>query len=290
MKQDAKLKELKAHGTPQYAFELFQYSEKNADLFVTNHWHDDLEIIYVVSGTLNISINNNSFVGSSGDIFFVNKGEMHEMYGKSTSLNYFAFIFDAAFLSFMAEDAAQKQFLTPIINDKIHFPNYIKSNSFMAETLKRIFKLNTKLPEAYMLGTKAGLLQFFCELLNKGLYTFEKADASSESKSLLLKGIISYINDSYQEQIPLSDIAQEFSMSPKYFCRFFKNNFNKTFIEYVNNVRVEHAMELLKDRHASVTETALSCGFSNMSYFTRTFKKASGYTPSEYRKNIFNDQ
>lgn len=285
MKTDASLKESKSHGTPQYAFEMYRMADEKYNIFVTAHWHDDIEIIYVTGGTLHISISNKSYTGAAGDIFFINKGEMHEMYGQDTSLNYTAFVFDAAYLSFMTEDLAQKQFISPINNGNIHFFHQIKSNPFAEEILKRITQLNTEKPYSYTLGTKASLLQFMSMLIDNGLY-IAKED-NTETKSEFLKKIISYINDRCTEQIPLSEIAREFNMSAKYFCRFFKNSFNKTFVEYVNAVRIEHAMKILADRDITITEAALSCGFSNMSYFTRTFKKITGFTPSGYRKTIF---
>ena len=284
MKTDASLKEPKFHGTPQYAFEMYRMADEKYNIFVTAHWHDDIEIIYVTEGTLHISISNENYTGAAGDIFFINKGEMHEMYGKDTSLNYTAFVFDAAYLSFTAEDSAQKQFISPINSGKIRFFHKISSNPSAAAVLKRITGLNTEKPAAYTLGTKAALLQFISMLIDSGLYFAEKNATDTETKSEFLKKIISYINNNYADQIPLSEIAREFNMSPKYFCRFFKNSFNKTFIEYVNAVRIEHAMKLLADRDITITETALSCGFLNMSYFTRTFRKITGFTPSAYRK------
>ncbi len=108
-------------------------------------------------------------------------------------------------------------------------------------------------------------------------------NAFPDKKNQLLKGIVKYIDENYNQEISLAEIAAYSNMSRKYFCRFFKNNFNKTFIEYLNDVKIEHSMILLNESNISITDVAISCGFSNMSYFTRTFKKKTGCTPSQYR-------
>lgn len=283
MKKSITFKEDKIHGTPRYAFEMYKMSSENSNIFVTNHWHDEIEIIYVKKGTLYININNNSYTGRKGDIFIVNKGEMHEMYGESTDLYYYAFIFDPGYLSFMMEDSAQSQFIAPFNNGYIRWVHYIKYNLDAIGVLEHIIELNTELPPSYMLGTKASLLNFISVLIDNGLYVKGSINTDSSPKSELLKKIILYINNHYSEQITLEGIAHEFNMSPKYFCRFFKNSFRKTLIEYVNDVRIERAMRKITDEDSSITEIAITSGFSNMSYFTRTFKKVVGYTPSHYR-------
>ena len=73
-------------------------------------------------------------------------------------------------------------------------------------------------------------------------------------------------------------------MSEKYFSRFFKENFGVNFVDYVNRVRLERAASLLLSSDDSVTDVALSCGYTNISYFIRRFNKAFGTSPHAFRR------
>ena len=282
MPLDRALREIKLHGSADFAFVMYDMEQDN-NIFVTNHWHDEVEILYIMHGTLFVNINGIDYIGNKGDIFFINKGEIHEMYGKSADLKYYAFVFDIKILFFEREDFVQKNFLTPIDKGEVIFKNRLAKNEETRAIMEKIVLLNLKPGVAYMLKTKAELLQFMSVLFETGEYSNKEKSLHIETKSELKKDIVSYINENCSDRIMLSDIAKRFNMSPKYFCRFFKNNFGKTFIEYVNEVRIENAINMLSDKN-TVTEAALTCGFSNMSYFTRTFKKITGRTPSEYQR------
>ena len=135
-----------------------------------------------------------------------------------------------------------------------------------------------------MLFTKALLLQFVARLIEEKQLVFVQNPTLDSEKKQLLKNIVAYINENYAQKIALADIAEHFHMSPKYFCRFFKKNFNKTLVEYINDVRIERSLPLLDRRNVPVTEVAVACGFYNMSYFAHSFKKKMGCTPSQYKK------
>lgn len=270
-------------GTALYPFEMIVTNFKDANVFVTNHWHHDIEILYVVKGELYITINYKEYIGHEGDIFFVNKGEMHELYSKQFDLFFYAFVFNADFLDFKVDDTAQTEFVKAINNGDIIFDNYIPANEEALKVLNNITSANTMLNFAYMLETKADLLKFMSILLNKGLY---KRSETKNTKNGLLKDIALYVDNYYSEKLTLDSTAKKFNMTPKSFCRFFKNNFHKTFIEYVNDIRISKAMTMLENGNTSVTDIAFSCGFSNMSYFTKVFKSTVGFTPLGYKKHI----
>lgn len=267
------------HGSAEYAFDLFETENKNTNILITNHWHDDTEILYVVKGVLFVNTANNSYEVHPGDILVVNSGEMHEMYGKNTDLKYYAFVFDMKSLSFMLDDASQKNIIAPLAGGRYSFDGFIRKSGKYAEILEEIACVNKEKSAGYMLITKADLLKFVALCAAEGRIKHGGARAEDET----LKRIILYINTHFCEKITLDEIAREFNMSPKHFCRFFKSNFRRTFVEYVNAIRIENAMHMLEKKDVSVTDAALACGFSNMSYFARLFKSTVGCTPREYR-------
>lgn len=92
-----------------------------------------------------------------------------------------------------------------------------------------------------------------------------------------------YIEAHYMEDICLQDAAAALHYSEVYFCKFFKLNFDKNFIMYLSELRVEKAKELLSDVTINVRDVSRKVGYRDSGYFTKVFKRITGYTPSEYR-------
>ena len=86
-------------------------------------------------------------------------------------------------------------------------------------------------------------------------------------------------------QLTLGNLAEAADMSPKYFCRFFTEMTGKTPIEYLNYYRIECAAEQLLYTDDLVTDIALNCGYNDLSYFVKTFKKYKAQTPKQFRKS-----
>ena len=278
------MREPKKHGKHGYAFEKYDIVSDIARQFATNHWHDETEIVYISEGAIDICINGKRFAGKAGDIFVINSGEMHEIYGTETPLVYSAFVFDFGMLSYEKADLAQQKYIKPVLDGKIYFLGQVSGDEELFSVLQYINKINTEGGDCYMLLTKAALLHFFAMLMKNGRYSFKEEAVGQRGR--LLKDMVEYIDQNFMRELTLKEISEKFNMSYKYFCRFFKNNFDKTFVEYLNDVRIENSVILLSRGDVSVTEAAISCGFGNMSYFTRTFKSRIGCTPSQYKKGL----
>lgn len=107
-------------------------------------------------------------------------------------------------------------------------------------------------------------------------------------KSRRIRTACTYINNNYQNKIMISDIAQLVGMTNSSFCHFFKKRTNKSFVDYLNEVRIGHASIELIETTKTISEICYCCGFNNVSNFNRIFKSKKGLTPSEFRK--FNQQ
>ncbi|SFL93034.1 two component transcriptional regulator, AraC family [Gracilibacillus orientalis] len=93
-----------------------------------------------------------------------------------------------------------------------------------------------------------------------------------------------YIESHYQRNITLEEVAEEVGLSSYYLSKLFKEHFEITFIEYVTQTRLTKAKDLLLDDRISLKEIALTIGYKDPNYFSRVFKKETGLSPSEYRK------
>lgn len=102
---------------------------------------------------------------------------------------------------------------------------------------------------------------------------------------ILAEQIRQYMEEHYMEDICLQDLAAQFHYSDAYFCKFFKHNFDKNFIVYLSELRIEKAKKLLSDVTVNIKEIGKKVGYRDSSYFTKVFKRITGVTPSEYRYN-----
>ena len=100
-----------------------------------------------------------------------------------------------------------------------------------------------------------------------------------------IQTIYEYVGANYREQIALDKVSKEVNMTVPAFCRYLKKWTGKTFTQFVNEFRVAHACQLLADEHRSIAEVSFESGFNNLSHFNKQFRKISGTTPREFRKN-----
>lgn len=96
--------------------------------------------------------------------------------------------------------------------------------------------------------------------------------------------ITAYLQEHYSEPLTLNDIAKRFNFSYYYLSSYFSSHSDEGFSEYLNRVRIEKSLELLRNRSIPISEISSMVGYSDHSYFCKVFKKFTGHTPSEYRK------
>ena len=135
------------------------------------------------------------------------------------------------------------------------------------------------------------VLEFFSilyELSISSRYTLISNQYSTEdtirtSKSRRIAKVCDYLEKNFDEPIKLCDAAKLVNMSESAFSHFFRKKTNYTFIDYITNLRITKACQLLSDTTYTVAEICYTCGFNNLSNFIRTFKKKKAMTPNEYR-------
>ena len=113
-----------------------------------------------------------------------------------------------------------------------------------------------------------------------------KQETINQSNKVCLYGqsVYLYVEQNFDRQLKLEDVASYFHLNKCYFCSVLKKELGKTFSQIVNEVRVEKSKELLREGNLSTLSIALSVGFNNQNYFNMTFKKLTGMTPLQYRK------
>jgi AraC-like DNA-binding protein len=107
-------------------------------------------------------------------------------------------------------------------------------------------------------------------------------------KSRRIRLSCDYINRNFRNKIKIEDVAGIIGMTNSSFCHFFKKRTQKSFVDYLNEVRIGHAAVQLIETTKTISEVCYNCGFNNVSNFNRIFRSKKGLTPTEFRK--FNQQ
>lgn len=134
------LKETNFHGTPMFPLQIYSHKDKNGFYSVTAHWHEELEFLYIEEGTMHGIISGTPYEMKAGEFYFINSGELHELSAHNHSLHH-AIVFDPQLLNFDLYDACQHNFIQPITQKKLLFPNNI-SNALSQkerESLRQLF-------------------------------------------------------------------------------------------------------------------------------------------------------
>lgn len=98
--------------------------------------------------------------------------------------------------------------------------------------------------------------------------------------------IFKFLFSNFSREISLDEIASEANMNKQAFCRFFKARTQKTLIEFINEIRIGHAIKLMSTEDQSISAIAYQCGYNSLSHFNKYFKTITGKTPSEYRRKM----
>ncbi|GAB3325054.1 AraC family transcriptional regulator [Larkinella ripae] len=123
------------------------------------------------------------------------------------------------------------------------------------------------------------------ELIVNGRAVFYQ---SNESDTLRLNTVCNYTLTNYKKEITLEEISAISNLSVTSFCRYFKLMTNKTYYDFLIEIRISHACRALIEDKAPNEVICFDCGFNNISNFYRHFKKVTGLTPLEYKRQYFN--
>lgn len=254
---------------------------------VKTHWHDEIEIIVIKKGEGIITVDLDSFNVKSGDIVFVSTGQLHSIRQKESAvMEYENILFKPALLCSSGQDFCREKFLNPMFSGEIKISPLISCKyTFHRELLQLINNIDSlcdSCPIGYQLAVKGYLFQIMYILVSAAN---EENTSRRQKKSLeKIKSTLAYIEDNYQSNISIDDIASHCFYSKSFFMRFFKENMGMSFTRYLNDYRLEIAAKLLIDTDGNILDIAAGTGFENLSYFNRCFKRKYGEAPGKYRK------
>ncbi|MBO5745172.1 MAG: helix-turn-helix domain-containing protein [Clostridia bacterium] len=237
------------------------------------HWHENIELLYFTEGEGRVVCNFSSYRVKKGDIFVVNSENLH-MVESDSIIKYYCIVIDSDFCNFNGIPAEELKFFH-IINNSLLIEKYVAIIKHY-ETYSDFREARIKLA---MLDMLVHLLNFIepAETNNKT----EQEDSSEPQNLSNIKLAIKFIKENFAKRITVEDISEASGLSRAYFSRKFKSITGFTLVNYVNLVRCQHASQMLKTGKYKINEVAIECGFENMSYFTKTYKRLMGALPSD---------
>lgn len=246
-------------------------------------WHTEFELIHVLSGTYNAFVQDHEIALNKNDICFIPSKVLHGDGEKKGQALYESVVFDVEMIrlhSFFPDD-----FISSIINNNIILEYFIPHDNEKILSLVLDLFENMKIQaEGYEFAVTADLLKIFGEIKRQRLYIQKKSLSVNKLKqSEQMEAVINLIKHKYNQDITLEDMAATAKLSPKYFCRLFKDSTGRSPIEYLNWFRINMACSSLRDTKDKLADIAYNCGFNDFSYFIKTFRRYKGMTPLKYR-------
>ncbi len=143
---------------------------------------------------------------------------------------------------------------------------------------------NNYLPEIMGLQNPSEIQKWFIDKLTNACR--DVVSKREERSNDIIRIAQQYINDNFDKDISLDDVSRKVNISPYYFSKIFKEESGLNFIEYLTNIRIDKAKELLSGSDMSIKEICSACGYTDPNYFSRSFKKNVGVTPTEYKEGM----
>ena len=276
---------------PESAEYSFLFKDENFDYFpLPRHFHNQYELIYVVKSS-GIKIIGD-FVGNfkPGDLVLMGPGLPHtyvsdqkyydhpETNVRAIAIQFRKKIFGNAFLE-LPEMIPVKNVLNEAERGiEIRGSNHSKILKILHEFAK-------------LEGTEriTGLLEILrlisTNTQNKSLAGehFKLSEENNEIEKF--NKLLHFISTNFRNKLTIESASEKSNMSVHSFCRYFKRRTGKTFTQYVNSIRIQFACQLLLEQNFSVAAVCYECGYENLSYFNRQFKKLKGMSPLQYRKS-----
>ncbi|MBE8721986.1 helix-turn-helix domain-containing protein [Sphingobacterium pedocola] len=251
------------------------------------HFHDTYELIMIPKSHGKLYTDNRIINFSEGEIYMFGPGLSHcflndRSFKESEDTAHAIVVFFKE--DFMGRDFFQKAELRGIVELLNLCRNGLKltiHNPYLSTKFQQITQAKGMNALMLLLDILHHLSLDQEYLLTIGSTTPRLKTKKQDSERL--EKIIRYIVDHYKEELDSKEAASIACMNEAAFCRYFKRRTEKTFSQFVNYVRVTHATELLAKENWNIASICYECGYRNVSYFNRQFKKIMGNTPLEYR-------
>lgn len=259
------------------------------------HWHDEIELVTVLRGQVDLQYESQTICLKKDDIVFINSSSLHGYRANPQSDSVplvRPILISPSLLSSNGYDIIQSKYIGPLLSGELHLPAVL---SFEEHESKEIKQVLDEIADLFSVGAygheikiKSCLYDLLFRLLLPSKGEWEECYVGTNQNradSERFKMVLNYIYDHYDEKIRIKELADYMHMSEGHFSRYFKRMAQKTPIGYINEYKISEAAKMLRETDKKEIEIALDIGFDNFSYFISIFKSIVHCTPSQYRKN-----
>lgn len=249
---------------------------------IPEHWHEELELIYVVDGSLDYNVNGEQFVLNPGEGVLVNSRRVHANSSKRGEYALFYCILIHPFCM-RTSSYLDQQYLLPMIG-----PNSVAYVKLSKDDWTKVIldEIESYFDNLVIEGRELEIVQSCLKILNilyKKLPPELGYSGLSPEYVATFKEMVSFISEHYMEKVSLDDIAEAGNVGKTLCAKIFKKLSAKTPGDYLINYRISKSIELLEANELSITEIAYNTGFNSASHYTKTFHDIIGCTPNKYR-------
>jgi len=241
------------------------------------HWHDRIELLQIVSGSLKVWMGDVYVTAHPGQTVMIMPHMTHGGITGPEGLTVNMIAFDPAY--FKNDTAAAAKYIEPILRHDVCFcrvadhPLVVKAIEELEDMMQREEGVHPLCIQGRVYEL-LGLFHQYCTVESGQRFRLdEKFDK-----------VLAYIEEHYTENITTKSISRMFGYEEAYFCRRFKGITGITSRKYIRILRLELAQKLLRSSEEDIKAIALLCGFPECSYFSNCFRKHFGVTPQEFRK------
>lgn len=261
--------------------EIFFAKITEARTYIRFHCHESIEIIYVLSGSQKVLFpDSSSFTINENDCFLINSSKLHAI--RATVDN--TFILIQIPVAFLRKHIPNTDFLYYDIPVYDKDPKAQTKLLQFREILDKMYVLLSVKPDGYQLRFNSLVFEILFELYHNFSQEIPGINSKTPEKHKeLLNKIIQFVYDNHSSPLHSEECASYCHLQHQYFCRFFKKHTGKTFLEFVNNVRLYYAYIDLIYLELPIYEISAKNGFTSYETFRKLFKKNFGCSPSEFR-------
>lgn len=288
------LKEQVLHTSEFYPYSLHHtITESSWQPALYLHWHEEFEFFYLETGSLIMTLDDVTYELQAGDAIFIPSHVLHSAICPGrTSCSFYALVFSPKFCYAGGRQDLYHKYVSAFLNAGQPYSKVLTSSiPWQKECLKLLQDLFAPYPGQIDQDTITvhelkidGTLLLLWNLLYQNHLSVTAAKQDYLKYNDVCNDVILYIQQNYQYDILLSELASRIHLSEGQFCRVFKKHMAVTPFEYISRYRIMKSCYLLLNTDKKIADIAISCGFSNISHFNRLFQRYMKTTPSDYRR------
>ncbi len=255
------------------------FSQPGPGLICGPHYHDEIELLAITKGPIEIVINEKKHIADTGDVVFVSSRIPHATYKPGDICRYILVQYRQEY--YLSDDNNAGKYFNRFVQNSVT-PFAILKDKFLFSLIEHVLEEYKYKKTAWDFAIKGALFSITAELCRQG--AISSGDGTTTADVEKIRPALSFIEENYYRDITLEEVSAVQNLNPSYFCRIFKRASGQSFVDYLNFVRVCKSEKLLATGNESIISVSYDVGFSSVSYFNRVFKKYKNCTPTAYRK------